>query len=111
MIARLATLTAAVGLLVYTAGLAGSDRSEPKTHTVIIEEMRFQPEHLTVTRGDTIRWVNKDVVPHTATSGAGRFDSQTIKTAESWTFTANTRGEFPYVCTFHPTMKAMLNVK
>jgi plastocyanin len=111
LIARLATLTAAVGLLVCTAGLAGGDPPEPKTHTVIIEEMRFRPERLTVTRGDTIVWVNKDLVPHTATSEAGRFDSQTIETAKSWRFTATEKGEFPYVCTFHPTMKAMLNVK
>ena len=111
MIARLVTLTAAVGVVMCSAGLAASEWSEPKTHTVIIEEMRFQPEHLTVTRGDTIRWVNKDVVPHTATSEAGRFDSQTIETAKSWKFTARTKGRFAYICSFHPTMKAMLNVK
>jgi plastocyanin len=74
LIARLATLTTAVGLLVCTAGLAGSDPPEPKTHTVTIEEMRFHPERLTVARGDTIVWVNRDLVPHTATSAAGRFD-------------------------------------
>ena len=108
---RFATLTAAVGLVVCTAGPAAGLRPEPKTHTVTIEGMRFQPERLTVARGDTIVWVNKDLVPHTATSEAGRFDSQTIQTEKSWKFTAGTKGEFPYVCTFHPAMKAMLNVK
>jgi putative membrane protein len=44
-------------------------------------------------------------------SEPGRFDSRTIETEKSWRFTARTAGEFPYVCTFHPTMKAMLNVK
>ena len=91
MIARLATLTAAVGLLVCTAGLAGGDPPESKTHTVTIDEMRFQPKRLTVARGDTIVWVNKDLVPHTATSEAGRFDSETIRTAKSWKFTARTK--------------------
>jgi plastocyanin len=111
LIARLATLTAAVGLIVFTAVFAASDRSEPKTHTVTIEGMRFQPERLTVARGDTIVWVNKDLVPHTATSEAGRFDSQTIQTTKSWKFTAKSKGEFPYICTFHPTMTAVLNVR
>ena len=111
MIARLATLTAAIGLVVCTAGLAADKRLERNTHTVTIEGMRFQPDRLTVTRGDTIVWVNKDLVPHTATSAAGRFDSQTIQTAKFWKFTATRKGEFPYVCTFHPTMKALLNVK
>jgi plastocyanin len=111
LIARLVTLTAAVGVVMCSAGLAASEWSEPKTHTVTIEGMRFQPERLTVARGDTIVWVNKDLVAHTATSEAGRFDSQTIETTKSWKFTARTKGEFVYVCTFHPTMKAVLNVK
>jgi plastocyanin len=111
LIARLTTLTAAVGVFVCTAGFAASDRPEPTTHTVTIEEMRFQPERLTVAPGDTIVWVNKDLVPHTATSEAGRFDSQTIQTAQSWKFTAGTKGEFAYICSFHPTMEGILNVK
>ena len=111
MIARLAPFTAAVALFVCTAGFAARGSSEPKTHTVTIEEMRFQPERLTVARGDTIVWVNKDLVPHTVTSEAGRFDSQTIQTEKSWKLTASKEGDFPYVCTFHPTMKAMLNVR
>jgi plastocyanin len=111
LIPRLAALTAVVGLVVWTAGLTAGRRPEPKTHTVTIEGMRFQPERLTVARGDTIVWVNKDLVPHTATSERGRFDSQAIQTEESWNFMATQEGEFPYVCTFHPTMKAVLNVK
>jgi plastocyanin len=111
LIARLATLIAAVGLVACTGGLTAGERSESKSHTVTIEGMRFQPERLTVARGDTVVWVNKDVVPHTATSEVGRFDSQTIQTEKSWEFSARTNGEFPYVCTFHPTMKAVLNVK
>jgi plastocyanin len=109
--ARLATLTALVGLAVWTAGLTAGERPVPQTHSVTIEGMRFQPERLTVARGDTIVWVNKDLVPHTATSDAGRFDSETIQTEQSWKFTPRQKGEFPYVCTFHPTMKAMLNVE
>jgi plastocyanin len=34
--------------------------------------MRYQPKHLEVRPGDTVRWVNEDAVPHTVTSGAGR---------------------------------------
>ena len=108
---RFATLTAAVGLVVCAAGLGAGERPKPKTHSVAIEAMRFQPDRLTVARGDTIVWVNKDLVPHTVTSEAGRFDSQTIQTETSWRLTVSKEGEFPYVCTFHPTMKARLTVK
>jgi plastocyanin len=108
---RITTLTIAVGLVLCIVGLTATDRAEPKTHTVTIEGMRYQPEVLTVSRGDTIVWVNKDLVPHTATSKAGRFDSKTIQADESWKFTAVKKGDFAYICTFHPTMKAILHVQ
>jgi plastocyanin len=108
---RIATFAAAVGLIVCVIGLTASERPKARTHTVTIESMRFQPERLTVARGDTIVWINKDLVAHTATSGTGRFDSAIIQTKQSWEFTASRRGEFPYICTLHPAMKAMLLVQ
>ena len=108
---RKATLAAALGLIVCTTGVAAGDRPKPNTHTVTIEGMRFLPEVLTVAPGDTIVWVNKDLVPHTATSTAGSFDSKDIQADKSWRFTIRKTGDFAYICTFHPTMKAMLRVK
>jgi plastocyanin len=104
-------LAALAGLIVCTLGLAAAERPESKTHTVTIEGMRFQPERLTVARGDTVVWVNKDLAPHTATSKDGVFDSGTIQAEKSWRFTAREKGEFGYICTFHPTMTATLRVK
>jgi plastocyanin len=96
---------------VCVIGPTADERPEPKTYTVTMENMRFQPETLTVTRGDTIVWVNKDLVPHTATSQAGGFDSEVIQAENSWRLTVQKKGNFAYVCTFHPTMTAMLRVK
>ena len=56
-------------------------------------------------------WVNKDLVPHTATSEAGGFDSQMIEAGKSWTYTVRKKGDLAYICTYHPTMKAMLRVR
>jgi plastocyanin len=108
---RIATFAAALSFTLVTIGLAASDRATPKTHTVTMEGMRFQPEVLTVAVGDTIVWVNKDVVPHTATSDAAGFDSKDIQGGESWRYIARSKGDFPYVCTLHPSMKALLHVK
>ena len=108
---RAAILVVAATMIVGAIGLTAGERSKPKTHTVTMENMRFQPESLTVARGDTVVWVNKDLVPHTATSKAGKFDSKIIQAEKSWRFTARTKGEFAYICTFHPTMTAMLRVK
>ena len=61
------------------------------TQTVTIEGMKFQPASVTVKRGDTVVWQNKDVVPHNATA-AGKFDSKNIDGGQSWTWTAARRG-------------------
>jgi plastocyanin len=108
---RIRTLVAALTVVLSSLGVAAGDRPTSQTHTVTIEGMRFQPEVLTVAPGDTVVWVNKDLVPHSATSKAGGFDSKDIQTDKSWRYTIQTTGEFAYICTFHPTMKAMLRVK
>ena len=108
---RAAVWAVAATVIVCVIGITADERPKPKTHAVTMENMRFQPETLTVTRGDTIVWVNKDLVPHTATSKAGGFDSEVIQAEEFWRFTVRKKGDFAYVCTFHPTMTAMLRVK
>ena len=108
---RAAILAATVTVIVCVIGLTADERLKPKTHTVTMENMRFQPESLTVAPGDTVVWVNKDLVPHTATSRAGEFDSQVIQAEKSWRFTVRKKGDFAYVCTLHPTMTATLRVK
>lgn len=79
-------------------------------HVVIIEGMQFTPSALSVRRGDSVVWVNRDPVPHTATA-APTFDSKSIGPGVSWTYVAGQRGRFAYLCTFHPTMKATLDVE
>lgn len=101
-------------VLAVLGSACGSATGQPatsKTHTVIIEGVRFQPERLTVAHGDTVVWVNKDLVAHTATFEAGSFDSGAIQPEKSWRFIATKTGEFDYLCTFHPGMKAVLNVR
>jgi plastocyanin len=85
-------------------------KPEPRTHTVTIGDMTFTPQTLTVAAGDTVVWVNTDLVPHTATSPDGVFDSKSIAPNASWRYTARKKGAYAYTCTFHPTMKAMLRV-
>ena len=65
----------------------------PTTHTVTIDGSRFDPSTLAVKAGDTVVWVNKDPFPHTSTSKAGGFDSQTIAAGKSWTLTAAKKGD------------------
>ena len=73
--------------------------------------MQFSPASLTVSPGDRIVWVNKDLFPHTATADSKAFDSRDIAAGASWTYVAVRSGEYAYSCTFHPTMKGRLVVR
>jgi plastocyanin len=87
------------------------ETAEPAVHVVTIENMRFTPADLTVKRGERVVWINKDMVPHTATARSAAFDSGNIASTASWSYVADTVGTHSYVCTYHPTMSAKLTVQ
>ena len=82
-----------------------------QVHRVEMKATGFAPAELTVAAGDTVVWANHDIVPHTATAGARRFDSGSINPGSEWSLVVRQPGRIPYTCTFHPTMKAVLVVK
>ena len=101
-------LVCASGLLYAGAGALAAEKSA--THTVVIEAVKYEPETLTVKRGDTIVWVNNDPFPHTVTA-KGAFDSHDIAAGKSWKYTPRKAGEYAYICTLHPNMKGTLKVE
>ena len=100
-------LAAALALGLLGAGPAGAG----KTHTVAIEGMRFVPKRVEVAAGDTITWVNKDIVPHTVTAPGRKIESGELAQGKSWTLTARSKGEIDYVCRLHPGMRGRVVVK
>ncbi len=85
--------------------------AEAKTHTVVMQAMKFSPQVLEVNPGDTIVWVNKDPFPHNATATDRSFQSGDIAANASWQFKASKAGTFAYTCTLHPPMTASIVVK
>jgi plastocyanin len=79
-------------------------------HTVVIEGLKNSPAALTVKRGDTVVWVNKDPFPHTVTS-PGNFDSKAIPPDGKWKYVARKPGTYDYICTYHPNMKGSVKVE
>ncbi len=103
-----------VAALFVSVGIAAAEsqqQARDATHTVIIENMQFSPAQLHVHRGERIVWVNKDLFPHTVTAASHAFDSGSIAANASWTYVAGKAGEYPYGCTFHPSMKGMIAVQ
>lgn len=82
----------------------------PITHIVVIEGVKFEPDSLTVKRGEWVRWINKDPFPHTVTA-PGTFDSHSIAVGGTWKYLARKAGEYHYACTLHPNMKGILRVE
>ena len=102
---RRLVVAAGAALLVAPALAAG-----PRTHTVLMTGVRFVPQTLEVQRGDTVEWVNDDLVPHTATATGG-FDSGSVAPKARWKRVMGKAGTIPYVCRFHPTMKGTLQIR
>ena len=58
------------------------------------------------------RWINNHSVAHTSTSTSDPvvWDSGTLNTGDSFEFQFNSEGDFPYDCTFHPSMTGTITV-
>ncbi len=105
---RVTFALACAGLLLLCGDALGAEG--PAIHRVTIEGTAYQPAALSIRRGDTVEWINKDPFPHTVTA-APIFDSGSIGAGQSWRYTAKTAGKYSYVCLLHPNMKGVLEVR
>jgi plastocyanin len=81
-----------------------------KTVDVEIKGFAFHPAVITVQAGDTVRWTNQDSAPHDA-AGTGWTTQTPLRKGESDTVTFDKPGEYDYICSIHPNMKAKVIVK
>ncbi len=85
--------------------------AQPSTlHTIEITEFRFSPSALNVRKGDRVKWINLDIVPHTATALNSNWDTGELKPNESAEIVVHEGHNGPYFCAYHPMMKAGLTV-
>lgn len=88
---------------------------------ITIENFSFNPADLSVKKGTTVVWTNKDSVKHTVVSaskemGAARapadsdFKSEALNKGESFEFQFNKAGVYDYICGIHPYMKGRITV-
>lgn len=75
---------------------------------VNITGFAFSPASLTVRKGETIVWTNKDPAPHTVTGGD--LKSNALGQNETYSFTYDKTGSFSYYCSLHPSMKGTITV-
>jgi plastocyanin len=78
------------------------------TIQVVIDKLVFSPAEIKAKVGDTIEWVNKDILAHTATV-RGDWDVM-IAANKSASVVLKNAGAVEYYCRFHPNMKGQIIV-
>ncbi len=101
---------------------------KPGTVTVMIKELKYSPEVITVKPGTLIKWVNEDNMPHDVTSGVsltgraarnvenpkehdGKFKSGLFSKRKKFKLRLTEKGEYPYYCNIHPFMVGKIVVE
>lgn len=98
------TLPIAAALL-----LGASIPAHAATIQITMENLVISPAETSAKVGDTIEWVNKDILAHTATARNGDWDV-TMPPKKTVTLVLKKTGTIDYYCRFHPNMKATLTV-
>ncbi|WP_310993236.1 plastocyanin/azurin family copper-binding protein [Aequorivita marina] len=93
-----------------SAGFKNTDTNsqKPTTHIVTIHQMKFDPETISVKKGDIVKWVNKDFVPHDVTEKDKKWTSGPLKQGD--TFSKVIKQNFDYFCSIHVVMKGSVVV-
>ncbi len=105
-----AALAVAV-LLGITSSPMVAGESLPQSHTVQIRNLRFSPSELVVAPGDTVVWVNKDLIPHTITADDRSWDSERLNQNDRWEIVVHEGMRETYFCRYHPSMTGRLLIR
>ena len=84
-------------------------QDKPATE-VKIDNFIFAPNPVTVPAGTTIRWTNRDDIPHNVVGDDKSFKSKVLDTGDRFSFTFAKAGEFAYFCSLHPHMTGKIVV-
>jgi plastocyanin len=71
---------------------------------ITIDNFTFAPGTITVEAGTTVKWLNRDDIPHTVAAKSLAFKSQALDTDDSFSHQFDDVGEVDYFCSLHPRM-------
>lgn len=86
-----------------------SASARAETIQVIVDKLVFSPAEVKAKVGDTIEWINKDMLAHTATAVDGAWNVM-IAPKKNAALVLTKAGPFDYFCKFHPNMKGRVVV-
>jgi len=106
-----ACLVGLVGLGAEPGAITASSEAKRDTVDVKIDNFTFGPQELSVPVGTTVTWTNRDDIPHTVVSTDKVFKSKVLDTDETFSFTFDKAGTYPYFCSIHPKMTGKVVVQ
>jgi plastocyanin len=110
-------------MVVVVIGLGACSSSSPKSGTpttavaagqaiMASDSLKFSPDALTVSVGQTVTWSNGGSIGHTVTFDSGPAFNQPLNPGATVTRTFATAGTFTYHCSIHgPSMHGTITVK
>jgi plastocyanin len=107
-------LAAAFAAAIVPAGAASAVTASPdkaKPLAITIGGLAYSTPRATVRVGDTVEWINKDIVDHNVTEKKNAIWNVSIAPGKSAKVVMKKPGSYVYYCRFHPNMVAWLDVK
>jgi plastocyanin len=105
---RSLAVAAAVMSVVVACG-AAVVKSDARRLEISMRGNSFGPRRAEVSVGDTVVWVNKDIVRHDAVK-PGLFNSGELRGGESYEWVPADTGVVQYRCTIHQRMRGEIRV-
>jgi len=113
------SITAIMVLIIAISGCTRSSQggtsnvsSQSGTYNVEIQNFAFNPSEITIKKGETVIWTNKDSTSHTVKSDSGNeISSGSLSNGQTYSHTFNQVGTFDYHCSIHTSMKAKIIVE
>ena len=64
----------------------------------------YNPDNLTISKGDKVVWINKDFGTYTITGNKGLFSSENLRPDKTFEYSFEKSGTYEYHCKLHPEM-------
>ena len=96
-------------MMLIACGQSKQSEYTPQKYIVEIKDMKFQPAELKVHKGDTVMWVNQDIVAHDVTEKDKTWASPVLNSGDSWEKVVTKSDD--YFCSVHITMTGKLVVE
>lgn len=104
-------------LLLASLAMAGAPEISASTPAdtpqveVKVDNFSFTPATITVPAGTTVRWTNRDDIPHNVVANDNSFKSKVMDTDETFSYTFTKAGTYDYFCSIHPKMTGKVVVQ